>query len=128
MINAVRAAQTTSGARIAGLIWIQGESDAAVREYAEAYERNLEQLVAATREALHVASLPVVVARLNEASGYDHAHVVRAAQERVAARDAQVHLVDTDALALRPDARHFTADSYQRLGTMLAERIIGLDL
>ena len=54
----------------AGIVWMQGESDATTQETAELYEDNLKRLMDLVRAALRVDDLPVVVGRISD-SGQD---------------------------------------------------------
>jgi hypothetical protein len=50
---------------IAGMLWMQGESDAKQQADAEAYQKKLEQLIALMRKETGKPELPVVIGRLS---------------------------------------------------------------
>ncbi|MEQ8762880.1 MAG: sialate O-acetylesterase [Planctomycetota bacterium] len=117
----------------AGLLWMQGEQDckdSTDASAAEAYQANLENLIARIREALDTPDLPVVIGRLHDSLGETKPHVgldfgqyekVRAAQVRVAEADANIEWVDTDEYPLKPDLIHFDTQGCLRLGEDFAE-------
>ena len=84
---------------VAGMMWLQGESDAAERK-GDTYEANLTAFIAHMREQFAAPEMPFIIARvLNEygrKSG--HATLVRDAQVKVAADTQNVECFDTDDL------------------------------
>ncbi len=86
---------------IAGMIWMQGESDALNPAYAPHYETNLTNLIQTVRSDFNTPDMPFVMGRILTMWGTpaDNA-LVRGAQETVSAADANVSWVDTDDLQL----------------------------
>ncbi|MCR9243607.1 MAG: sialate O-acetylesterase [bacterium] len=107
---------------------MQGESDAVSLGLAEAYEARLEEMIGRLHadlmqlrlleEAGEWFCLGNIDARL-ERQGFQGTHVVRAAQQRVAARHGH-GLVTTSGLALRPDGVHFSTPGLLVLGGRFA--------
>lgn len=127
-IKQVRSAQArleeaAESAEFEVLIWCQGEGDTTRRDWAEAYEENLQRLFAATRADLDCASLPVLLVLTGDGKANPamvEAEIVRRAQRNVALADPQVTLVDADDLTLL-DHVHYDAPSQLKLGHRLAE-------
>ncbi|MCP4455535.1 MAG: sialate O-acetylesterase, partial [Planctomycetes bacterium] len=90
---------------IAGMLWMQGESDSETTEMAHAYEANLRSLIADVRTQTKNASLPFVMGRISSSLlketpwNFDQARIVQAAQEAAAAQDAHTYIINTDDLS-----------------------------
>jgi Carbohydrate esterase, sialic acid-specific acetylesterase len=112
------AADNGWSATIAGIYWVQGETDAEYPAMAAAYAKNLRHLISSLRLDLRVSSAtPVVLARIDVAKYVDYRRQhgqctpaqcssalrgnqqVRDAQWSVARADAHVFIVDTSKLA-----------------------------
>jgi len=115
---------------VAGMIWMQGESDAEDRASAEAYEANLNELIRLVREELEAPALPVVIARTSDellkATQWNFAYtkIVQQAQETVAQNDANVYLIRIDDMPTLSDHTHFPPDAYFEIGNRFAEAMI----
>jgi len=133
--------------RIAGLFWMQGESDgssgsrtgAAVPpqpETADAYEANLTNFIASVRTDLSVPEMPFFVGKLNlgddpafplPESDFnnrfgegDFTPVIQAAQEAVADADPNSYLIETDQFGHIGDFVHFDQPGQIGLGEAFA--------
>ena len=110
---------------VAGMLWMQGESDSGTVEMAEAYETNLKLLVADVRKQTGHADLPIVMGRISSSLlkttpwNFDQARTVQAAQEAVAAEDVHVHIINTDALSTLKDNTHFDTEAQLTLGARM---------
>ncbi len=118
----------------AGIVWMQGESDAAITEaVARRYEANLKRLMDLIRAALRVDDLPVVLGRISdsgqEADGkvWDHGELVRAAQAAFVQKDARAALVTTTDAYGYSDRWHYDSAGYLDLGRQFAEAMIALE-
>lgn len=112
---------------VRGMIWLQGESDAKIEAYADAYESNLTTFIAQARVKVNTPSMPFVIARIyvpSEAT-YPYRSTVRAAQLNVANADGRVTIFSTDDLVLT-DGTHYDADSVIEIGHRFAEKMISL--
>lgn len=126
-LSALHADATLSGytLRIAGIIWVQGESDQA--DYAN-YAANLTAFIGDVR-ATYGASIPFYLSALsdnraaNSGAGFDG---VRAAQAQVDASVTGTYLINTDAaaFAIGADGIHFNADGQRALGDAFAQSVI----
>ncbi len=115
---------------VAGMIWMQGESDTEDRASGEAYEANLNELIRQVRKELDAPGLPVVVARssdeLLKATQWNFAYtkIVQQGQEKVAQNDANVHLIKIDDIPTLNDHTHFPPAGYFEMGNRFAEAMI----
>jgi hypothetical protein len=117
----------------AGIIWMQGESDAAhTVEIARRYQDNLKQLVDLIRAAFRVDDLPVVVGRISDSGRdedgkvWDHGEVVRSAQAAFVAQDGAAALVTTTDQYGYSDTWHYDSAGYLDLGRRFAEALFRL--
>ena len=117
----------------AGIIWMQGESDAAhTPRIARRYLNNLTRLMDLMRAAFRVDDLPVVIGRISD-SGQDesgevwqHGNIVRAAQATFVEFDgAAALLTSTDGYAYS-DPWHYDTAGYIELGERFAGAVVVL--
>jgi hypothetical protein len=116
-----------------GIIWMQGESDAAHgEEIARRYEANLERLMDLVRAALRSDDIPVVIGWISD-SGQDdeqkdgkvwnHGEIVRQAQKSYVTNDPRAALVtSTDAYGYS-DPWHYDSAGYLDLGIRFATAV-----
>ncbi|UCD23071.1 MAG: hypothetical protein JSW51_08360 [Gemmatimonadota bacterium] len=118
----------------AGIVWMQGESDAAyTEEIAQRYRENLEQLMNLLRAALRVDDLPVVIGRISESGQdedglvWDHGDIVRSIQAEFVEQDGAAALVTTTDEYDYSDPWHYDSRGYIDLGRRFAEAIMSLE-
>ena len=115
---------------ICGMLWMQGESDSETIEMAEAYENNLSLFIQAIRLKTGKEDLPFVMGRISSSLlketpwNFDQARTVQNAQERVAAGDENVHIINTDKLPTLEDNTHFNTKAQIKLGKEMARIMI----
>lgn len=115
---------------IAGMLWMQGESDSETTEMANAYEANLKTMIADVRKQTEKKKLPFVMGRISSSLlketpwAFDHAKIVQKAQETVAAQDMHTFIINTDNLSTLKDNTHFDTKAQLKLGTQMAEIMI----
>ena len=115
---------------IAGMLWMQGESDSETLEMANAYEANLKSMFRDVREKTGKEHLPIVMGRISSSLlkktpwNFDHAAVVQKAQEAVAAADPDVSIIHTDHLSTLKDNTHFDTKAELTLGEEMATRML----
>lgn len=107
---------------IAGMLWMQGESDAKKQADAEAYRKKLEQLIALMRKETGRPELPVVIGRLStrildsKKFKMPFVKIVQGGQEAVAKNDKHAYVINTDDLSQRDDFVHFDQEGQLGLG------------
>ena len=122
--------QSNTDYEIAGMLWMQGESDSETTEMANAYEHNLTTLIEDVRNQTKQGNLPFVMGRISSSLlkktpwVFDHARIVQTAQETVAAQDDQVFIVNTDELSTLKDNTHFDTRAQLKLGDAMADFMI----
>ena len=132
-LAALRATYPNADARIAAMIWVQGESDSLSPRQAEAYGDNLSRLIGDVRKTFG-DGIPFVLSRLSDqqlkyAAPDSPTHAgflaVRRCQEQVAASVPSTYMLDTDgpSFNVRTDRIHFSAAGQQALGVAFAEKI-----
>jgi hypothetical protein len=115
---------------IAGMLWMQGESDAKTQADAEAYQKKLEQLIALMRKETGKPELPVVIGRLStrilESPKFKmpFVKIVQSGQEAVAKNDKHAFVINTDDLSQRDDLVHFDQEGQMGLGKRFGEAMI----
>ena len=112
---------------IAGMIWMQGESDAMVPAYAAAYETNLRNFINKVRSDVGTA-MPFVVGRITDYDGWgtpaDNA-LVRSAQMTVPWQVGTAAWIDTDDLQWAY-VGHYGTQGQIDLGTRFATELVGI--
>jgi hypothetical protein len=120
------------GYEIAGLLWMQGESDAKMQADAEAYQKKLEQFIALMRKETGKPELPFVIGRLStrilESKKFKmpFVKIVQSGQEAVAKNDKHADVINTDDLSQRDDFVHFDQEGQMGLGKRFGEALIKL--
>jgi hypothetical protein len=115
---------------IAGMLWMQGESDSETLEMANAYEVNLKAMFRDVREKTGKEHLPIVMGRISSSLlkktpwNFDHTAVVQKAQEAVAAADSDVSIINTDQLSTLKDNTHFDTKAQLTLGGEMADQML----
>jgi hypothetical protein len=112
--------------RIAGMGWMQGESDASNVDWANAYADNLTAFVARVREDVGTPAMPFAMGRIDCSVHCAYRDTVRDAQDAVAAALAGVSIVETQDLPQITDSLHFDASGMRTLGERLAGALQGL--
>ena len=116
----------------AGILWMQGESDAAYTEgIAARYLGNLTQLMGLIRTAFHAADeLPIVIGRLSDSGQgedgmvWDHGDIIREAQAAFVESDAAAALVTSTDDYSYSDPYHYDTAGYIDLGRKFADAVV----
>lgn len=112
----------------AGILWMQGESDAQEPGPAARYEANLKRLMDLMRAALRVDDLPVVIGRISDSHKngkrvWPHGPTVRTGMAAFVAKDPAAALVtSTDAYGYS-DPWHYDSAGYLDMGKRFAEAL-----
>ncbi len=109
---------------IAGMAWMQGESDAYNLDFSEAYGANLAHFITRVREDVSTPKMPFVMGQI-DCIGCPYRDTVRAAQTQAAQDSESVFVVATDDLPQNLDALHFDASGQRTLGRRMAEALLG---
>jgi hypothetical protein len=119
-----------------GIIWMQGESDAAhTAETAAAYRDNLEGMMHLLRAALWTDDLPVVIGQIKDSGDTPETRIMTFSPEVIAAQNAYA---DSDPCAAivsvteafqfpEDDPWHYLTPNYITLGEAFAEAVLGLE-
>lgn len=118
----------------AGILWMQGESDAAyTEEIAADYLDNLNELMGLLRAAFHaVDDISVVIGRISDSGQdddgqvWDFGDVVRAAQAAFVESDANAALVTSTDDYSYSDPWHYDTPGFIDLGRQFADAVVGL--
>ena len=112
-----------------GVLWHQGEADAAKQANAESYEHRLVRMIDDLRRDLGRPDLPVVVGQLGDfirVEKLTSVDTVRRAIKAVAGDERRVGFVDSAGLTDKGDALHFDAASQAELGRRYAAEMTRL--
>ncbi len=115
---------------ISGMLWMQGESDAETMEYASVYAQNLKVLFKSIRLQTKKENLPIVMGRISSGLlrktpwNFDFTKVVQEQQDKVAAEDKNVFIINTDKLGTWKDNTHFNTKSQLWLGKKMGKLMI----
>ena len=111
------------GYNVAGILWYQGENDAAEQEPALQYEANFSTLINQYREVLGDSDLPFLYVQLARYTGYAYTPIVRQAQFSVL-HSAAVNTTRNLAMTVSMDTDKGTAKIIHPLGKeILAKRM-----
>jgi len=105
---------------IAGMLWLQGESDGMNIFWANAYDTNLTNLIADLRTDLNLPELPFVAGMIHLSSWWPFADIVRNAETNAANRDPNVGVFETQDLPLGVDSAHYQTDAMVEIGKRFA--------
>jgi hypothetical protein len=118
----VAEARKSKNIRIAGVLWMQGESDGGTREMAEAYDHNLTNFIKTIRADLKSPSLPFVACRVTAPlEQFPFIQAVREAQAKQAS--ANYAWFDSDHLTKGPDSLHYDTAGQIKLGELFAKSL-----
>ena len=114
----------------AGIIWMQGESDATLtEEIANRYYANLKRLMDLMRAAFRDDNLPVIIGKISD-SGLDnkgktwiYAELVQNAQEEYVRNDKNAFIVRDTKNYQYSDPWHYDSKGYIDLGIKFAEAV-----
>lgn len=116
----------------AGIVWMQGESDAAhTPEIAKAYESNLRRLMDLIRASFRTDDLPVAIGRISysttEPRSWKHGEIVRAAQASYVKNDSNAALITSTDRYGYSDFAHYDSKGFIDLGVQFANALAKLE-
>jgi hypothetical protein len=113
-----------------GIVWMQGESDAALtEEIATRYYANLKRLMDLMRAVFRADDLPIVIGKISD-SGMDnhgktwkYGELIQHAQEEFVRKDKKAAIVRDTKWYQYSDPWHYDSEGYINLGVKLAEAV-----
>ncbi len=114
--------------QIAGLVWMQGESDAIQESTANAYLNHLAAFMTSVRSSLGVAVLPTTAGLIYSNAGlWPYAATVRNSTAALAGALGQMDVVETNDLSVHADdLAHYDSASTVTLGRRFADATAGM--
>lgn len=110
---------------VAGMAWMQGESDATNEDWANRYQENLAHLVARVRSDLAQPALPFVLGLIDCTDVCAWRETVRGAQQAVAEADPRIFTIETEDLGLYPaDHWHYQGLGVRVMGERFADALL----
>lgn len=117
-----------------GIIWMQGESDAAyTEEVATRYYSNLKRLMDLIRASFRINDLPVVIGKISDSLNddddgkvWDYGELVQYAQEKYVKNDGCAAIVRNTRYYKYSDRYHYDSKSYIDLGEKFADAVFQL--
>jgi len=106
---------------IAGLMWLQGESDSFKFGPSSAYSDRLYAFITDFRHDVGEPDLPVVVAQIHAATNLDYVVAVQNAETEIQYQLPNIATFSTSDLSLIPGTPHFDANSQLEIGSRFAE-------
>jgi len=117
-----------------GIIWMQGESDAAyTEEIANRYYINLKRLMDLIRASLRMDDLPVVIGKISDSWNnkdgkvWEYGELVQYAQEKYTKTDNNAAIVRSTRYYKYSDPWHYDSNGYIDLGVKFAETVYRLN-
>lgn len=108
---------------IAGMLWLQGESDAQEKQGAE-YQKNLIAFIEHMRTEFETPEMRFIIARVRDFYGKgEQAEMVRDAQEYVADHDENIEWFDTDDCGSLVKGGHYESNGLIQIGKRFAEKL-----
>ncbi|QGY47352.1 hypothetical protein GM418_27900 [Maribellus comscasis] len=110
----------------AGIVWMQGESDAHEKKIAENYQANLKRLIDLMRAAFLKDDLPVVIGRISDSGNdtdgkvWDYGNILRWQQARFVNQDSNAALVVSTDNYGYSDKWHYNTEGYIDFGKQCA--------
>lgn len=110
---------------VAGMLWMQGEADAANPDLTPSYQTNLAEFIAAVRKEFNTPEMPFVLGRIIQGYGTPENNAsIRTAQVTVPTLVAHTAWVNTDDLQISPEIPlHFGTQGQIDLGIRFAEKL-----
>ena len=121
--------------KIVGLLWMQGENDAAREISATTYKNNLLSLINSYRAEFKESKMPFVIGQINSNYGKfknKGSKMVRTFMQEVADEDKNVAIINTSMdkswsdYPKHSDNVHYNTEGQKRLGTAFANKLIKL--
>jgi hypothetical protein len=115
---------------VAGMLWMQGETDTMRKTPPQSYQKSLQELVAVMRQKFNRPDMPFVIGRItiqllkSKKYQWPFTEVVQAAQDAVAENDPHAYVIHSDDLSLRSDFTHFDVPGQLALGERFGQAML----
>ena len=120
---------TLDSPEIAGMLWMQGESDCYFetdRPKAVVYEENLLRFFGGVRRDAGLPHMPIVVGQISASLSWAYGSIVREAQKCACEQADRVMLVPTYDLSISSDGTHYDTRGQLELGSRFAQALTTL--
>ena len=121
--NALNSLGTDYTYEIAGMIWMQGESDGMTTAWANKYEDNLTWFIKDMRDTLNAPKMPFVIGKISEITYWPFANIIRQSQDNVAEKMGNVGIIDANDYPIGPDHVHYNSSGLIRMGNDFATEL-----
>ncbi len=115
---------------VAGMLWMQGETDTMRENMAAGYQKHLTELVTVMRKKFEKPEMPFLIGRVtiqllkSKKYKWPYTEQVQAAQDAAAEADPHAYAIHTDDLSLRPDFTHFDVPGQLELGRRFGKQML----
>ncbi|BCU78113.1 sialate O-acetylesterase [Luteolibacter sp. LG18] len=124
-----RAKPALQAGTLAGVLWLQGESDTDKQPWADRYEAELTKMLKDLRADLGAPELPIVVGQIGDflqKEKYPYADTVRAAIKKIGTGTPNTGYADSAGLGDKGDHLHYSAEAQQQMGARFAKAMQSL--
>lgn len=106
---------------IAGILWMQGESDALTLPFANAYGYNLTHFIQDLRKDLETSAMPFIIAKIDDSPTWPYCAIVRQAEDSVATNIPNIGIFDTK--DFETDGAHYYPAGIIKIGIGFANEL-----
>ncbi|HIP93838.1 MAG TPA: hypothetical protein EYH20_00700 [Leucothrix sp.] len=127
LIKTAKVGFKNKGAKLAGILWMQGEADAKYPVAAKQYAGNLNRFVNRLRLELKAPNAPFIMGSINPPLKFFPATpIVQQAQKMAASRIRNLKLIRTADLEKRNDHLHYSTKGQLELGKRFARAFLSI--
>lgn len=120
--TAIKALSSKYKIEIAGMCWMQGESDATDTSMAISYKVNLTNFIKDIRKEFNVPDMPFIISMIDNSKIWKYSYTVRKAEIEVAKTDHKISVFDTHGYPT--DGVHYYAKGVLQLGSDFAASML----
>ena len=125
LLQTIKTYTKHNNSQLAGVLWMQGETDARYPDAANHYMQNLSLFVRALRKALKTPYLAFYMGEIDPPiKFFPYREIVRTAQRKSSASIRNSKLISTKGLAKRNDHLHYNTEGQLALGLRFAQAYI----
>ena len=124
-VNTVNKALSSLGSNytyeIAGMVWMQGESDGMTLDWTSKYEKNLSWFITDLRNTLHAPSMAFIIGKISILSYWPYASEIRQIEDKVATTLPDIGTIDANIYPRSSqDIAHYTSSGLVSMGNDFA--------